>query len=206
MAFHHLAYVSDEEISGQKKLGPPTSILTDIRKNHTLTLHHEHQGLPPSPFFGPMDSPLLNQLFRQLFNHRACQCTRSTSVRRLNGTRPGSATLRYQQQSRSFLSRRETSSKKTATNDGTMWTKRDDYPRDLDQQLRTFPLVTAKDLRNRRERPRQVKMLTREFIEGMVYSHKACYKTWLRCCRQLIQSPLWILLQTRNNLPSWRTL
>ncbi|KAF3399114.1 hypothetical protein DPV78_006164 [Talaromyces pinophilus] len=117
-----------------------------------------------------MDSPLLNQLFRQLFNHRACQCTRSTSVRRLNGTRHGSATLRYQQQSRSFLSRRETSSKKTATNDGTMWLKRDDYPRHLDQQLRTFPLVTAKDLRNRRERPRQVKMLTREFIEDSLYN------------------------------------
>lgn len=122
--------------------------------------------LTPSSFPVPMDSPLLNQLFRQLFNHRACQCTRPTSVRRLNGTRHG---LQQYQQSRSFLSRRETSSKKNATNDGTMWTKRDDYPRDLDQQLRTFPLVTAKDLRNRRERPRQVKMLTREFIEGMHY-------------------------------------
>ncbi|KAF5014984.1 hypothetical protein F66182_13841, partial [Fusarium sp. NRRL 66182] len=51
-----------------------------------------------------------------------------------------------------------------------MWTKRDDYPRDLDQQLRTFPLVTAKDLRNRRERPRQVKMLTREFIDDSLYN------------------------------------
>lgn len=152
-----------------------------------------------------MDSPLLNQLFRQLFNHRACQCTRPTSVRRLNGTRHGQATLQYQQ-SRSFLSRRETSSKKNVTNDGAMWTKRDDYPRDLEQQLRTFPLVTAKDLRNRRERPRQVKMLTREFIEGMHYSHKACYKSLLRSCRQLIQPPLWVLLQTRNNLPSRRTI
>ena len=32
--------------------------------------------------------------------------------------------------------------------------------------MKTYPLVTAKDLRNRRERPRQVKMLTREFIDG----------------------------------------
>lgn len=140
-----------------------TSILADIRKNDTLPKNIKRH--PPSPLSGPMDSPLLNQLFRQLFNHRACQCTRPTSVRRLNGTRRG---LQQYQQSRSFLSRRETSPKKSATNDGTMWTKRDDYPRDLDQQLRTFPLVTAKDLRNRRERPRQVKMLTREFIDGVL--------------------------------------
>lgn len=31
----------------------------------------------------------------------------------------------------------------------------------------TYPLVTAKELRRRRERPRQVKMLTREFTDGM---------------------------------------
>lgn len=131
------------------------------------SLYEEHQASSPSLIFGSMDSPVLNQLFRQLFNHRACQCTRSTAVRRLNGTRRG---LQQYQQSRSFLSRREASSRQNATNDGTMWTKRDDYPRDLDQQLRTFPLVTAKDLRNRRERPRQVKMLTREFIEGVISS------------------------------------
>lgn len=140
-------------------------MLAAIRKNHTL--HRERQGSPPNSFPVPMESPLLNQLFRQLFNHRTCQCTAPRSVRRLNGARRG--LQQYQHQTRSFLSRRETSSKKNVTNDGTMWTKRDDYPRDLEQQLRTFPLVTAKDLRSRRERPRQVKMLTREFIEGMHY-------------------------------------
>lgn len=31
----------------------------------------------------------------------------------------------------------------------------------------TYPMVTAKELRRRRERPRQVKMLTREFTDGM---------------------------------------
>lgn len=52
-----------------------------------------------------------------------------------------------------------------------MWTKRGDYPRDITEELRTYPLVTAKELRNRRERPRQVKMLTREFIEGPCLTH-----------------------------------
>lgn len=51
-----------------------------------------------------------------------------------------------------------------------MWTKRGDYPRDITEELRTYPLVTAKELRNRRERPRQVKMLTREFIEDSLYN------------------------------------
>lgn len=150
------------------KLGPPTSTFL-LRLPQGTTLFVKNVKSQSSPFFGPMDSHILNQLFRQLFIHRGCHCTRPTSIRRLNGTRHGAATLRYQQQSRTFLSRRETTSKKNATNDGSMWTKRDDYPRDLEQQLRTFPLVTAKDLRNRRERPRQVKMLTREFIEGMPY-------------------------------------
>lgn len=46
------------------------------------------------------------------------------------------------------------------------WNRRGDYPKDIDEELRTYPLVTAKDLRRRKDRPRQVKMLTREFIDG----------------------------------------
>lgn len=48
-----------------------------------------------------------------------------------------------------------------------MWNRRGDYPKDISEEFKTYPLVTAKDLRNRRERPRQVKMMTREFIDGM---------------------------------------
>lgn len=36
----------------------------------------------------------------------------------------------------------------------------------FEEQLQAYPLVTAKELRHHRERPRQVKMLTREFIDG----------------------------------------
>lgn len=51
-----------------------------------------------------------------------------------------------------------------------LWTKRGDYPKNIDEEYWSYPTVTAKDLRNRRERPRQVKMLTREFIDGKLGS------------------------------------
>lgn len=148
-----------------------TSAGCKVLVSHLTSTLFSHKPLTRGPSVYSMDSPLLNQLFRQLFKHRACQCSRTSSIRRLGGTRHGpSPTTVQHQQYRSFLSRRDTASKKNPSNDGTMWTKRDDYPRDLDQQLRTFPLVTAKELRSRRERPRQVKMLTREFIDGKLYS------------------------------------
>lgn len=100
-----------------------------------------------------MDSPALTQLFRQLFRHPACQSIR----------RPPS--LLSRPQSRSFLTRRGPVKRKQQ-DDVQMWTKRGDYPKDIDEEYRKYPTVTAKELRNRRERPRQVKMLTREFIDG----------------------------------------
>lgn len=102
-----------------------------------------------------MDSPVLTQLFRQLFRHPACRSLRrSPSV----FTRP---------QSRSFLTRRTpVNVKRKPHDDIQLWTKRGDYPKNIEEEYRTYPTVTAKELRNRRERPRQVKMLTREFIDG----------------------------------------
>jgi hypothetical protein len=99
-----------------------------------------------------MDSPVLNQLFRQLFRHPACQSLR----------RPPSSLSR---QTRTFLTRR-TPGKRKPQDDAMLWTKRGDYPKNIEEEYKLYPTVTAKDLRNRRERPRQVKMLTREFIDG----------------------------------------
>lgn len=101
-----------------------------------------------------MDSPVLNQLFRQLFRHPACQSLR----------RPPSSLAR---QTRTFLTRRAPNSpRRKSQDDGMLWTKRGDIPKNIDKEYLSYPTVTAKDLRHRRERPRQVKMLTREFIDG----------------------------------------
>jgi hypothetical protein len=108
-----------------------------------------------------MDSPVLTQLFRQLFRHPACQ-----SLRR----QPPSLS---RTQSRSFLTRR-TPNKRKSQDDGMLWTKRGDIPKDIDKEYWSYPTVTAKELRNRRERPRQVKMLTREFIDGELNDRWSC--------------------------------
>lgn len=101
-----------------------------------------------------MDSPVLNQLFRQLFRHPACQTLR----------KPPPSLSR---QTRTFLTRRTAHSpKRKSQDDGMLWTKRGDIPKNIDQEYLSYPTVTAKELRRRRERPRQVKMLTREFIDG----------------------------------------
>lgn len=100
-----------------------------------------------------MDSPVLNQLFRQLFRHPACQTFR----------KPPS----LPRQTRTFITRRTpTGPKRKSQDDGMLWTKRGDIPKNIDREYVSYPTVTAKDLRHRRERPRQVKMLTREFIDG----------------------------------------
>ncbi|KAL4765113.1 class I SAM-dependent methyltransferase [Aspergillus foveolatus] len=110
-----------------------------------------------------MDSPVLNQLFRQLFRHPACQSVRPSS---------SSHTFRLsrsQQQCRPFLTRRS-AAKRKSTDDGLNWTKRGDYPKNIDEELKTYPLMAAKDLRHRQDRPRQVQMLTREFIDDSLYN------------------------------------
>lgn len=48
------------------------------------------------------------------------------------------------------------------------WQQRSDvWPLDKTDEYQKWPMVTADQLRGRRERPRRLKMLTRDFIEGM---------------------------------------
>lgn len=47
------------------------------------------------------------------------------------------------------------------------WQQRSDlFPQDMSEEYSKYPMVTADQLRGRRERPKRVKMLTRDFIEG----------------------------------------
>ena len=40
------------------------------------------------------------------------------------------------------------------------------FQEDMADEFKEYPMVTADELRGRKERPRRVKMLMRDFIEG----------------------------------------
>lgn len=104
-----------------------------------------------------MDSPLATSIFRQLFSHRASQCC-------ARGARPALATART-----SYIQRRGKATRfaEGETRRESRWTPRKNtFPQDRKEEFERYPMVTADMLRNRKERPRRVKMLMRDFIEG----------------------------------------
>lgn len=51
--------------------------------------------------------------------------------------------------------------------DGNMWQpRRNAFPHERMEEFDRYPMVTADMMRNRRERPKRVRMLLRDFIEG----------------------------------------
>ncbi|KAF2234519.1 DUF185-domain-containing protein [Viridothelium virens] len=59
-----------------------------------------------------------------------------------------------------------------------IWQPRSDYmPEDKTEEFKRYPTVTSDMLRSRRERPRRVKMLMRDFIEDSLYNPNYGYFT-----------------------------
>lgn len=98
-----------------------------------------------------MASPVFAQVLRQLFApSRAC----------LRAPRPSSL-------SQFKLAPRRYYGRHGITESQDKWQQRlDAFPADMSAQLKSYPMVTAKELRGRHHRPRRVKMLARDFIEG----------------------------------------
>lgn len=118
-------------------------------------------GSSPSPVApwvdtGPMDSPLVTQIFRQLFSHRASQCL-------ARGARPALSAHHARIQRRCMASR----VRDGETTRESRWTPRKHtFPNERTEEFDRYPMVTSEMLKSRRERPRRVKMLLRDFIEG----------------------------------------
>lgn len=136
--------------------------------SHAHTSTRAHDPLPPlgSGKFPTMDSPIVTQLFRQLFRqgHPACQSRR-------NLTNLASAIQRGRQlrQVRALSSEHKRRGALSASEKERQWQQRSNVvPGDRSEDLGRFPTVTAKELRSYRERPRRVKMLMRDFIEGQL--------------------------------------
>ena len=110
-----------------------------------------------------MDSPVVAQLFRQLFrSHPACQSRRNLAALSscIQDVRRRMASGGRQDVTRGSKTQRK--------GEETHWQQRTEMVTpDMTEEYRSFPMVTARELRNRTERPRKVKMLMREFIEGM---------------------------------------
>jgi hypothetical protein len=107
-----------------------------------------------------MDSPVVAQLFRQLARHRACQTLKSQS------TLPARIHDGRRTQRRCMSDRRGAGREEPSRNESHWQQRTELFPLDMRDEYSRYPMVTADQLRSRRERPKRVKMLTRDFIEG----------------------------------------
>ena len=99
-----------------------------------------------------MDSPIVTSLFRQLSHLRARQCLRTTG---------------YPSISRKPQSQNYSHGAAEANGRETKWQTRTALlNKDKIEDYERFTMVTAEELRGRKERPKRVKMLLRDFIEG----------------------------------------
>lgn len=123
-----------------------------------------------------MDSPIVTQLFRQLFRHGHPACH---ARRNLTNLATALHRGRHQHQLRqvralSFGNGRESGTERdrgrgalTQSEKERGWQQRNDVlSKEKSDAVLRYPTVTARDLRSYTERPRRVKMLMRDFIEG----------------------------------------
>lgn len=123
-------------------------------------------------------SPVAVQVFRQLFCRRSAACEARTQP-----SIPGRATTgrpvqrhehhhrhhhhhHHHHQQRCSYATRASRDRGMKTNESRWQQRTNILPEDRRDEFAAYPYVTAEDLKTRRERPRKVKMLLRDFIDG----------------------------------------
>nr|POF16785.1 protein arginine methyltransferase ndufaf7 like, mitochondrial [Quercus suber] len=110
-----------------------------------------------------MDTPAINQLFRSLARHNFCHD--------VGFLRPITRRYRTKTTDSKLYSRAIKQQEKPKRSAESNWQQRTDhFPLDKAEDFKKYPTVTADGLRGRRERPRRVKMLMRDFIEDSLYN------------------------------------
>ena len=116
-----------------------------------------------------MDSPAVTRLFRRLASHRFCHD--------VHNLRPAITLPQQQWRAQSSGPRQYgTPQKKVQKTNESSWQQRTDhFPQDKAEEFKRYPTVTSDALRARKERPRRVKMLMRDFIEDSLYNPQYGY-------------------------------
>ena len=106
-----------------------------------------------------MESTLASMIFRRLLSHQTCSRLRFHPP--VSGPPPSNVRgRRYYRTSKEDDG--DDDSRQTSD-----WQMRTDlFPPDKLRDYERYPMVTSGMLRSRRERPKRVKMLARDFIEG----------------------------------------
>lgn len=113
-----------------------------------------------------MDSPIVAQLFRQLFHHRPHGCQGRLLRHGLSVHHERHQDRRHHGRHQRAYATRASRDRGMQTNESRWQQRTHILPEDRRDEFAQYPYVSARDLKGRTERPRRVKMLLRDFIDG----------------------------------------